>query len=90
MILVQKFRAPPNPFPSQKTLATADPLAAALAEQAESSYGATASGHDRSASDASDDWEEVRIWMMRPGLHVIVRMCASVVVARDFLVLIDR
>ena len=56
---MQKFRAPPNPFPSKKRLPGSDPLAADLAERINSSQGASASGQDRSGSDASDDWEEV-------------------------------
>lgn len=56
---MQKFRAPPNPFPSKKKLPASDPLAADLAERINGSQGASASGQDRSGSDASDDWEEV-------------------------------
>ena len=57
--VLQKFRAPPNPFPSQTKMAGTDPLAAALADRMNSNYGATASSHERSGSEASDDWEEV-------------------------------
>ena len=57
---MQKFRAPPQPFPSQKKLPASDPLAADLADRINSSQGASVSGQDRSGSDASDDWEEVR------------------------------
>lgn len=67
--VLQKFRAPPNPFPSRKKMAGTDPLAAALAERMSSNYGATASSHERSGSDASDDWEEVRIMPVLPCLQ---------------------
>ena len=70
---MQKFRAPPNPFPSQKKLPASDPLAADLADRINSSQGASVSGQDRSGSDASDDWEEVRssvVSCLKPNLLV--------------------
>ena len=48
-------------------------MAAALAERMESSYGASGSGHDRSGSEASDDWEEVSCIV----LHLAVCLAES-------------
>ncbi len=79
---MQKFRAPPNPFPSQKKLPASDPLAAELADRINSSQGASVSGQDRSGSDASDDWEEVCFYTMlclKPQLLVDTPLASLVV-----------
>ncbi len=55
-----------EPLSIQKKMASSDPLAAALAERINSNQGASASGHDRSGSDASDDWEEVCMALPMP------------------------